>query len=185
MKVGQRMAPLIEGNAGLSLLTIPEGLTLRKLVEIAKDKRFHVSVNWEEFIEKNDIPVEKTYRLIATNNMLKRSRDKVYKDQKELVGSERCEVMTLQEHFALHIFARIASKPLYGIDSDLAQRRFSTCIGSYPMVFGYNPSCHQLYAYSLCTVDADEERGIRGRRLLIPQDASVESRAHPEWNALL
>ena len=68
----------IEGNSGVTLMTIPKGLTFNKLVQLAKVPKMG-NVTQFRFYEDisrrfGDFPVDKTYRLLITNNVFRNNQ---------------------------------------------------------------------------------------------------------------
>lgn len=84
----QRLTSLsIENNAGLTLLTIPKGLTVNKIKQLGESMK-GIRVQWGNyafFKKLGDIPAERTYRILITNNVLERSRELTTEAQKEFV----------------------------------------------------------------------------------------------------
>ena len=80
----------IEGDAGITVLTIPKGLTFNTLVKLAGSPKVGNTPKfryiWDRISsEIGDIPVDKTYRIVITNNVFKKSRNLSVSDQKALV----------------------------------------------------------------------------------------------------
>jgi len=87
----------IEGDAGITLLTIPKGLTFNKLVKLVESPKVgnipKFDVIWACISSKiGDIPVDKTYRIVITNNVFNKSRNLSVSDQKALVSKIGCEM---------------------------------------------------------------------------------------------
>lgn len=96
----------IEGNSGVTLLTIPKGLTLNKLIKLARSPKLGNAVNlgyiWNRISEEiGNIPVDKTYRIVITNNIFIESRDLSVSAQKNLVRKMGCEMPKILEAAAL------------------------------------------------------------------------------------
>jgi hypothetical protein len=136
LKYLQKLAPHVENNEGLTLLTMCKGLTLNQLFAIAKQAGIKVSV-WDEIVkELGDVPVEQTYVILITNSVFNESRRKIYDQQKELVSEHGCEMPTVQEYVALCVFTnKFFQKCLYG-QNPWTFGRSSTHVKSYPLVVG-------------------------------------------------
>ena len=92
----------IEGNAGVTLLTIPKGLTFKKLIKLVGSPKVGnitpFRYIWDPILnEIGDTPVDKTYRIVIMNNVLEGSRNLFINDQKALVNQARCEMPKLLE----------------------------------------------------------------------------------------
>jgi hypothetical protein len=139
----EKLAPLVEGDAGLTFLIMREGLTLRELIKIAADKGITVNINWDEILEQiGDLPIKQSYGVIITNNVFKKSREEnwSYSDKKELVSKVGCEMPPVQEYVALCIFTQeMFGECLYG-QNPWTYACSSTCISTewkeYPVVVG-------------------------------------------------
>jgi len=97
----------IEKNAGITLLTIPKKLTLNNLITLAGSLKKKRNITKFRYIlkritsEVGDTPVDKTYQIIITNNILKNSRKLSFHDQKVLVKENGCKIPKLLEIVAL------------------------------------------------------------------------------------
>ena len=106
---------LIEGDAGITLLTMPRGLTLNKLVKLAafpkqgNEAKFRYI--WDEVLKVlGDIPVDKTYRVAITNCVLEGSRDLSVDMQHELVKKMGCEMTGMLPAATLAILTYMSSR---------------------------------------------------------------------------
>ena len=74
LRAVKELTPLIEENAGVTLLTIPRGLTFTKLVALAESPKQGNSgriVFWDRFQQEfGEIPVDETYRIVISNSLL-------------------------------------------------------------------------------------------------------------------
>ncbi len=82
----------IEDDAGITILTLPAGLTLRKLAKVAVSPKCGNPTKLEDIWENalkalGDVPVERTYRVAITNNVLKGSRKLSVNNQSSLQES--------------------------------------------------------------------------------------------------
>jgi len=106
----------IERGAGITLLTMPEGLSKEKLEEFAQSPkegnptRFRANI-WHSIDEREheDITVDKTYRIAITNSVLEGSRNLSAIAQQELVNKIGCEMPKLLEVSTLAILTYISS----------------------------------------------------------------------------
>lgn len=85
----------IENNKGITFLTMPKGLTLGKLNEIAHLGTQEGVIRYifpQVLSHFKDLAVENTFRLFITNNILEGSRDKYFHTQSGLVEQHGCEI---------------------------------------------------------------------------------------------
>jgi hypothetical protein len=137
----REMSPHVEGNAGVTQLTMTKGTTLNQLIAIAKGEGMEVVVGWDPVIEKlGDVPVEQTYDILITNSVFINSRDNEFNLQKELVEGHGCKMPTVQEYVALCVFTnKVFKKCLYG-QNPMTFGRSSTHGANYPLVIGGSTS---------------------------------------------
>jgi hypothetical protein len=104
-----------EKGAGITLLTIPKGLTCNKLVKMAEEVKFNSIWKGGVLKEIGDIEVDKTYRILITNNILEGSRRCDFEYQKDLVEKTfKCEMPSALAALALIVTTFIDSgKRLY------------------------------------------------------------------------
>ncbi len=106
----------IENDAGITVLTLPKNLTLNKLMKIAvspkKGKVAKLEHVWEKILQEiGDIPVDKSYRVVISNNILKGTRGLDSFHPEEHAG---CEAPKAIEIAALFIQTYMSSgKTLY------------------------------------------------------------------------
>ena len=131
------LAPLVEGDKGLTFLIMCEGLTLRELVTMAAKKGITVDIWFGKILEEiGDIPIMQTYGVLITNNVFKNSRSKRYADQEELCFEIGCEMPTVQEYVALcALTQQMYEECLYGQDP-VTYGRSSTHVEGFPLVVG-------------------------------------------------
>jgi hypothetical protein len=136
----------IEGNAGITLLTIPKGLTFNILVKLAespkvgnKPKFRHI---WDRITnEIGDIPVDKTYRIVITNNVLKKSRNLSFSDHKALLCQKGYEMPKVLEATVLLVVTFIVSgERLYNDNSWTYGRCLEQPSGYQLAVGGFSPN---------------------------------------------
>ncbi len=96
----------IEGDAGVTLLTLPRGLTFNTLVELANAPRLREGMKfsfiWDSFTEAHgDDALSSTKRIVITNNVLNETRSKSAADEKVLVKDLGCHLPHTLEAAAL------------------------------------------------------------------------------------
>jgi hypothetical protein len=110
----------VEGDKGVTLLTIPKGLTLNKLVKLAespiKGNTTKFRYIWNCISNKfGDIEVDKTYRIVITNNVLKVITNNVLKwnlfpsNRETLLKRIGCEMPKLLEAAVLLVVTFMSS----------------------------------------------------------------------------
>lgn len=110
----------IEGNAGVTELIIPKGLTFNKLVKLALSPKMGNRVQFRSAShdiseELGDILVDKTYRIVITKNVFKKSRNLSFLDQKTLVRNQAlvtgigCEMLRALEAIVLLVVTLMGS----------------------------------------------------------------------------
>lgn len=160
-KAVKKLAPHVEDNAGVTLLTLIKGDTLNKLTKIAWEEGMQVIVPWNAIIEElGDVPVEQTYTILITNNVFIDSRNKNYKAQEILAEEHGCQMPTGQEYVALCVFAKkIFQKCLYG-QNPLTYGHSSTHVQGFPLAVG-GPAPGRL---CVCSFNFDSEYlGVGGK----------------------
>ena len=85
----KRLSSQVEGNAGVTLLTMPKGLTLNKLIALAAAPKQGPATQfryiWPRIVEElGNVAVDKTYTVAITNSVLKDSRNKSIDVQRAL-----------------------------------------------------------------------------------------------------
>ena len=155
----------IEGNAGVTLLTIPKGLTFNKLVrlaglpEVGNITQFRFI--WNRILAKlGDIPVDKTYRIVITNNVFTGSRNRSITDQKALVSRIGCEMPKVLEATVLLVVTLMSSgKRLYN-DNPRTYTRCLEQVSGYKTVVGdFSPDGVHVYI-SNCDIGSDGASGV-------------------------
>ncbi len=131
----------IEGDAGVTLLTLPRGLTFNKLDELGKSPRSGEGMKfryiWDGFTDAhgNDA-LSSTKRIVITNNVLNNTRKKSLDDQKALVGDLGCRLPRTLEVAALCTTTFIATgKRLYN-DSPNTYTRCEENVQGRQMIVG-------------------------------------------------
>ena len=134
----------IEEDAGITLLTMPKGLTLNKLVKLASSpKQGNVAkfkYIWPDALKAlGDTPVDKTYRVAITNNVLIGSRKLSVDKQRELVKKMGCEMPGMLPAATLAILTYMSSRaasPTRLFSSDYTFTRCAEKVGSFNLVVG-------------------------------------------------
>jgi hypothetical protein len=104
----------VENDAGFTLLTIPKGLTINKLIEIAKSPkqgsatRFHY-ICQEILKHFGDMKVENTYRIMISNSILKGTRDQPVNSLQEMLSQIGCEIPRAIELATLCVLSYISA----------------------------------------------------------------------------
>jgi hypothetical protein len=162
LKWVREISPHVEGNAGVTQLTMTKGTTLNQLIEIAKGEGMIVDVQWDRIIEElGDVPVEQTYGILITNNVFLNSRDNNVYSQEMLVKGHGCEMPTVQEYVALCVFTnKVFKKSLYG-QSPWTNGRSSMIVGNYPLSVGGSTSARLEINYGHFD---NEDTGSGGQR---------------------
>lgn len=104
----------IEGAAGISLITIPQNMTLNKLVKIAQEPKTGNKTDCRfispEIVQKyGDNPTTTTKVYAVTNSVLQKSKDLSLKERKKLLKSSNCELTDFIVIVALSIMTHISS----------------------------------------------------------------------------
>ena len=142
----REISPNVEGDAGVTQLTMTKGTTLNQLIEIAKGEGMTVNI-WDRITEElGDVAVEQTYGILITNSVFMNSRNKAFTLQKTLVEGHGCEMPTVQEYVALCVYTfKVFKKCLYG-QNPWTFGRSSTHVGNDPLVVGGSAPA-RLYVY--------------------------------------
>lgn len=136
-KALKKIAPHVEGEAGVTLLTMIKGDTLNKLIEIAAQEGIRVVIPWNAISEElGDVPIEQTYTILITNNVFMDTRNKTHKSQEVIVKGHGCVMPTGQEYVALCVFMqKIFQKCIYG-QNPWTHGRSSTHVQKIPLSVG-------------------------------------------------
>jgi hypothetical protein len=162
LKSVRELNPHVEGNAGLTQLTMTKGTTYKQLKEIAGGEGMTFQVLLKRITaELGDVAVEKSYRILISNNVLLGSRDKDYNPQKTFVAGLGCEMPTIQEYLALcvHTF-KVFKKCLYG-ETPWTLGCSSTHIGGNPVLMG---ACRPEQLVIDDSIQGNAETGAGGTR---------------------
>jgi hypothetical protein len=144
----------IKEDAGFTLLTIPKGLTFNKLVNMAEEgDKFKFKCIWAEISKEiGNIEVDKTYRILITNNILEGSGGLFLEEQKAFVKKTfKCEMPNVLAALALIVTTFIDSgKRLYSDNciccTDRVMEEFSVAID----LGSHGPNVHFVYGDSSC-----------------------------------
>lgn len=156
----------IEGDAGVTLLTIPKGLTFNKLIKLAgvpkRGNITHFRYIWDRISnEIGDIPVDKTYRIVITNNVFKEGRNLSVSDQIALVSKIGCEMPKVLEATVLLVITFMSSgKRLYS-DKPWTYTGCSKQLAGDPaIVGGFSPAGVSVDCSILFACDCDAVGGV-------------------------
>ncbi len=105
----------IEGDAGITVLTIPQGLTINKVVQIAhspkKGNAVKIAYIWERLIvQLGDAPVWQTNRVLITNSILKNSVGLYTADLKKSFQKMGCTLPSVLNFMALAVLMHMSSE---------------------------------------------------------------------------
>lgn len=126
----------IEENAGFTLLTLPEGLSLNKLIELAKTPQegfIPAMITWMKSSSQGlheNTPIKGTIVAIS-NKLLLGSRDERVKEQSKLAAKHGCQLPRMIEVAALLFLTFIRSSatengPVYLLNK--TPRSYTRCI---------------------------------------------------------
>jgi len=153
----------VEGQAGCTLLTMPEDLTLSLLVKIATDAGINIEFGWDAIQQEfGDVTVKQSYVILITNSVFMKSKNKSFAEHKELVVGHGCQMPTLQEYTALCVLTNKTFKKCLYAQYPRTLGRSSTCIGRFPLLVGGSTPV-SLRLSSFHGFD-DQDLGAGGRR---------------------
>ncbi len=105
----------VEGNKGWTVLTIPKGLTLNKLIKLVAAPQpeipplvVGVTPRFSKEVNRN-LPIARTYRVAISNSILEGSRNESYEVQKNVVREASCEMPVVLEVVALCVLKYLNS----------------------------------------------------------------------------
>jgi len=135
----------IEGNGGATLLTLPKGLCLNTLLQLARaPKKGHAAACRDIWIDAafhlQAISTEKTNVVLISNNVLKGSRKLSATAQKELASDVGCKIPSVLEATALAVMSYITSNSepptrLFG-DQPITYTRCKEEVRAYSVIVG-------------------------------------------------
>lgn len=131
----------IEGNAGITLLTIPKGLTFNTLVKLAGSLKVENAPKfryiWDPISnEIGDIAVDKTYRIVITNNVFINSRSLSVSDQNAQLSKMGCEMPRVLEATVLLVVTFMSSGERLYSDNPWTYIRCLEQVAGYKLVIG-------------------------------------------------
>ncbi len=102
-------------DEGASILTIPKGLSVNKLIQIAVSPKDGYKLLFGNVCPIlldaiGDCVTEKTYRVVISNDVLETTRSKSLDAQREIVASLGCSLPKAVEALALIVFMYIKSR---------------------------------------------------------------------------
>jgi hypothetical protein len=157
------LGPLVEGNAGCSVLIMREGFALKKQVEQARESGITVDVYWSKIFEElDDDPAQQTSVIFITNNVLIGSRNKSHRKQREQLKDLGCKLPKVQEYVALCVRTQsLFQTCLYGGQNPLTFGSASTHYQGYPLAVGNSTPTY----LTVCTSEsASNNLGAAGKR---------------------
>lgn len=114
------LSPQVENDQGLTLLTMPKGLTLNKLVQIAANHGMLLNVvsGWNTDLLRG-VPVGETYQILISNSLFLDTRKHSVQEQNCIVEALGCRMPYLLEYCLLCVATQIVyQKQLYGNRED-------------------------------------------------------------------
>lgn len=106
----------VEGNEGITYLTMPKGLTVSKVTDLAKSPKganqtvVFTNVYFEHHFK--DTPIKQTYSILITNSVISKSRKLSFIGHQELLRNLGCEMPGVLEALTLAILSyKTSEKP--------------------------------------------------------------------------
>ncbi len=165
IKYLKRLAPRVEGKAGLTLLTMPKNMTLNQEVAIAKKMKIRIDIWEDEILEVlGDVAAQSTYRILISNNVVKKTRKRDYDVQQQRVRRVGFDSMpTIAEYLLLCI----STQKVFNCKCPYLGDTFassSTSMNDCPLLIGGSKTSFlQVECDSDYTGFADEDCGAGGR----------------------
>jgi hypothetical protein len=153
----RRLFTLVENNAGVTLLTLPEGLNFKNLIESAKvpktGKAVLLSYIWPRILaELVDKTLDQTVRVFITNGVLIDSRDKTSAEQITMASEAGGELTSTLASTALLILTFMESGERLCSDNPLTYMRNAEQVGGYHLVVGgFSPAGFGVYGNSFAS----------------------------------
>jgi hypothetical protein len=156
------LAPHVEDDKGVTLLTMTKGLTLNQLVAFAEKEEVTVAFGTQKILkELGDVPVEQTYVILITNGIFKKSRNLNDVQHQQSVTAYGCGMPTIQEYVALGVFTnKFFQKCVYGENLSMFGRS-CTPYRDCSLIFGYSGPGRLFVSYARSVLDSI---GAGGRR---------------------
>lgn len=164
----------VEGDLGMTILTLPKGLSFQKLqfsATIRKNGGIPFSIKTSLIasnfgaMRAHDVTVDKTYRVVITNNVLKMSKGLSVEAKQRLVNEIGCEMPGVLPALSLAIltyFPSLFRTHLYN-DSPLTSTHCSDQINQCNMVVGhFEPDAYRIQG---CAYNGDNSGVIAMRKL--------------------
>lgn len=159
----------IEGDAGITLLKMPKGLTLKKLLAIVskplQGNPVSCPIRDEIVNQYGDNPITEGYTVAITDSVLEKSRDLSPSAQQELVQKNGCNMPALLDMMALTLMTCLSSSEefptrLYGVAPLTYSRVGEKSPGSYLFVGAFMLSGLDVRYYDF----ANGSVGVAGLR---------------------
>ena len=166
-----RLSNIVEGNEGWTVLELPEGLSLNKLLRLAAHPEAGTPVGFRYIYprvleEHGDSLVNRTYRVVISNSVLTGSRNETVAGQEDLVAREGCEMPGVIEAITLcflrYISSALGATPVrtYG-DDPFSYTRCKEAVDNYRLIVGgFAPGGLCVN----CHVDVSDGIGVAGLR---------------------
>ena len=149
----KRLSRQVEGNAGVTLLTMPKGLTLNKLIALAAAPKQGPATQFKYIWSKieevlGNIAVDKTYSVAVTNSVLKDSRKKSLDAQRALVQGNGGELPGVLLAATLAILTYMSSPTrLYSYEPWIYTRCAEQIDGRNLNIGGFTATGLRIYEY--------------------------------------
>ncbi len=99
----------VEGDKGITYLTMPKGLTVAKVIDLAKSPKganqtvVFANVHFEHNFK--DTPINETYSILITNSVISESRKLSFQGHQQLLNELGCEMPGVLEALTLAILS--------------------------------------------------------------------------------
>ncbi len=105
----------VEGDAGLTVMTIPEGLTINKVMQIGQTPKKGNEVKFKDILERlleqlGDVPIKKMSTVIITNSILKNSLGGDTDDLRKSVKKIGCTMPSVINVLSLAVLTHMSSE---------------------------------------------------------------------------
>jgi len=142
----------IENDAGITLMTLPEGLTFKKLGEFRVFPKAERPTGFSYIPDSisqdfRTDPIKKTYQVAITNCVLKDSKNPSFDKHQKFVQKFNCDMPSLLEASTLAILTYMSSKVFLYSSSLWTVTLCSEIEGIFYMVGGLSTT--GLYVYTL------------------------------------
>ncbi len=161
---------LAEKKAGAALLTLPKGLNIDQLIEVAKNAKMTINFfGIDQVVEDlRKESIQQTHRILITNNVVDGTRTLAYLTQDSYLKERGCEMPEAMEYIALAVFTYAIFKKCIYADNAWTYGRSSTRVLNYFLAIGCSadsPDSVILWIY--CGYPhANDRFGAGGRKVI-------------------